>query len=182
MTQPYRRLSSETEVGNGSSTPMSNGGLASPAGRSDNASRASSHGSTSSNTKTRAERFSEKIHALMWVVGSFALARYLDVPRVILTDQTIHRRLFNAAVVLLSINFVLMVYLGIYLPKIKGIRDPAAWEIWCPRVIPTMTGIGVFAIFFLIRSLWPKWGFLTPFIVGIEFFGILYLAHFIPWI
>lgn len=175
MTQPYRRLSSDADTRSGQSTPISNVPT-----RGDTASQVSCQGSKL--TKTRAERFSEKAHALIWVVVALALTQYLELPRVLLTDQTIHRRLLNIAVILISINIVLMVYLGVYLPKIKGIHDPAAWEIWCPKVIPTMTGIGIFSTFFLLRSLWPKWGFLTPFIVGIEFFGVVHLTHFIPWV
>jgi hypothetical protein len=75
-----------------------------------------------------------------------------------------------------------LLYLGVYLPKIKGLKDTEAWSVYCPRVIPFMTLNGLICIFTLIRSLWPVWGFLTPFILGVESLGLLFSTHFVPWI
>jgi hypothetical protein len=85
------------------------------------------------------------------------------------------------------VNTVLLTYLGIYIPKIKGIKiDPGTssselWAVYCPRVIPIMTLCGILCGIFLMRCFWPVWGFLTPFILGTEFFGLLFTSHFIPW-
>ena len=121
-------------------------------------------------------------------------------------------------------NTILMLYLSIYIPKIKGINvdiinyqnykmnlDATAaatantnntttnnnneianyatnkvtnsdlWAVYCPRVIPIMTFNGILSGILLLRCFWPVWGFLAPFILGIEFFGLLFVGQFIPW-
>lgn len=132
--------------------------------------------------KTRVERLSDKIHALLWVSIAATVGWYLDLPHTLLVDSRIHRTLFNIATVLLMINFVLISYLGIYLPKVIGIKDSSAWESYCPRVIPIMTFNGILMSLLAIRSLWPVFGFLTPFILGLEFFGVVFGLNFIPWV
>jgi len=142
----------------------------------------SSSPSSSAETKTRAERLADKIQALLWVSIATAVGWYLDLPMTLLTDLRIHRTPFNIATVLFMINLVLVSYLGIYLPKVVGIHDSSAWDAYCPRVIPIMTFNGIVCGILAVRSLWPVWGFLTPFIFGLEFFGVLYAMHFVPWI
>lgn len=136
----------------------------------------------SAEAKTLAERLWEKIQALLWVAMATAVGWYLDLPLTLLADPRIHRTPFNIATVLLMINLVLISYLGIYLPKVVGINDSSAWEAYCPRVIPIMTFNGVMCGILAIRSLWPVWGFLTPFILGLEFLGVVFGMHFVPWI
>jgi len=115
-------------------------------------------------------------------VGLAIAVGYLaDVPRVVLSDARVNRPIFNVAVMLFSINVILLLYLVLYLPCVKGIRSSAAWEAYCPRVIPTMTAIGVADTMLFIRATWPVWGFLSPLILGIEFLGSLFFLHFVPF-
>jgi len=130
--------------------------------------------------KSRSERISEKVHALFWVGGASTVAYLTDMPKVLLSDDRINRILFDLAVVLLCINTVLTFYLAVYLPKFRKI-DSSAWSVYCPRVISTMTIVGIFCGIFLIRATWPVWGFLSPFILGIVSLGFLFFLHFIPW-
>ena len=54
------------------------------------------------------------------------------------------------------------------------------WNVYCPRVIPTMTVLGLTCGFSLIRGLWPVWGLLTPLILGLVAMACLMSLHFIP--
>jgi hypothetical protein len=88
--------------------------------------------------------------------------------------------LLHIAITQLTINFLLMLYLGVYLSKVKGLTDSKAWNIYCPRIIKFMTLNGLITVYTLTRSLWPVWGFLTPLVLSIEFVGLLFSTHFIP--
>lgn len=133
-------------------------------------------------TKSRLEKFSDKLHALLWVGSAISVAHFTDLPKVLLSDERINRPVFNVAIILFCINSTLMVYLAFYLPRFKGIKDSSAWDVYCPRVIPTMTVIGIIDGLLFIRASWPVWGFLSPLIMGIVWLGTLFSLHFIPWL
>ena len=122
------------------------------------------------------------INAVVWVITAVVVAKLSNTPRVLLSDERVIRPLLHAALVLMAINTLLVLYLAIYLPRIKGIKDSSAWDVYCPRVIPSMTMFGVVAAIWLIRCTWPVWGFLAPLILGTEFMGALFSLHFIPWL
>lgn len=138
--------------------------------------------SSSPANKSIGQRISDKFHALIWVLLAVFTAKQTDVITIFLSSPEPIRPLLHISITQIAVNFILMLYLGIYLPKIKGIKDADAWSIYCPRVIPFMTGNGFICFLFLLRSLWPVWGFLTPFIVGILSIGLLFSTQFIPWV
>lgn len=117
---------------------------------------------------------------VLWVLFAIFVARVTDTPKVILFSKHPIRPLLHVAITQLTVNFLLMIYLGVYLAKVKGIKDSQAWAIYCPRVIQFMTINGIITVFTLLRSLWPVWGFLTPLILSIEFVGLLFATNFIP--
>mmetsp|Transcript_10204 Transcript_10204/g.30143 ORF Transcript_10204/g.30143 Transcript_10204/m.30143 type:complete len:196 (-) Transcript_10204:148-735(-) len=119
---------------------------------------------------------------VVWMAAAAAVAKYADVFGAMLHDPRVIRPVFNAALGLLGINAVLTLYLAVYLPRIVGIKDCTAWEAYCPRVIPTITVLGILCGFLLVRSLWPVWGVLTPLVLGVESLGALFSLHFIPWL
>ena len=117
-----------------------------------------------------------------WICTAVFVARFSRFFHYVLLDKTkVNRYIMNAAIVLFTINLILMAYLIVYLRFVKGIHDSSAWDVYCPRVIPTMTFTGVLCFFILLRALWPVYGFFTPLIVIIESFGGLFLLNFIPW-
>lgn len=146
-----------------------------------------------------AEQIATKIQALAWVLVGAFVTYETDLPFVLLSDPDVNRFWFNIAAACFTMNSVLCFYLTIWLPYIQ--RVTTEWNVFCPRVIPTMTAIGVicgfshasrvsntpFAIFRhharrrLIRGLWPVWGLLTPFILALVFMACLMSLHFIPW-
>ena len=100
-----------------------------------------------------------KLFIVLWVGLSACVAYYTDSIRIFLTSSEVIRPVFNISLTLLSMNFCFMLYLGFYLPKIKGLKDSSAWEVYCPRVIPMMTFNGVISTALLLRSCWPVWVF-----------------------
>lgn len=92
-----------------------------------------------------------------------------------------NRSLLLTVALLLGIQTILVLYLTVYLPRVKGLTDSSAWEVYCPRVIPVMTVTGIVSILLLIRAVWPVWGFLAPLILGIQAMGCLFALHFVPW-
>ena len=83
-----------------------------------------------------------------------------------------------AAAACFAANCVLCFYLTVWLPHVQ--RIDLEWNVYCPRVIPTMTVLGLTCGFSLIRGLWPVWGLLTPLILGLVAMACLMSLHFIP--
>lgn len=146
----------------------------------------------SSNTRTGAKSIfpialSHHCHSLafaavVWVVTAAIVVKVSNTPFVLLSDERVIRPLLHAALVLMGINTLLVLYLAIYLPKIKGIQDSSGWDVYCPRVVPSMTIFGAVAAILLIRCTWPVWGVLSPLILGAEALGALFALHFVPWL
>lgn len=122
---------------------------------------------------------STKIQALAWVLVGGFVAYQTDAPFVMLSDPAVDRKWFNVAVAAFAVNTVLCFYLCIWLPYVQ--RVTMEWNVYCPRVIPTMSAVGVACGICLIRGLWPVWGLLTPFILGLFFMTCLMSLHFVPW-
>jgi hypothetical protein len=72
-----------------------------------------------------------------------------------------------------------MLYVVMWLPLVKKITIPH--EIYCPNMIPIATAIGVSSYILFIVAFWPVWGLLSPLIITIELFGLIFICHFIPF-
>ena len=115
-----------------------------------------------------------------WIAVALLVARWTQFFRTLLHDERIVKSLLYLAVTCLGINTVLLLYLTVYLPRVKNITDQAAWDVYCPRIVPTMTVVGIVCGILLIRATWPVWGFLAPLLLGIESMGFLFTLHFVP--
>ncbi|KAL3766975.1 hypothetical protein ACHAW5_002883 [Stephanodiscus triporus] len=179
MASIYRRVAQnedsaeETIVGNDSSrTPAA----------------ATTTTTTTTAPRSRSERISEKVHALAWVVVSYAVATYTHLFHTIFADERILRPSLYVSIFLFASNVILTAYLTVYLPYkfptsdkyVTRASSPKFWEAYCPNVIPTMTAFGVIGSFFLCRACFPVWGFLTPLILGVVALGMFFSLHFIP--
>ena len=98
------------------------------------------------------------------------------------TSRQPHRFLLYGAIILWMMNLTFLLYLAVYLPCVRNIHGMAAWNVYYPRAIPTMTVSGIVSVFLFIRSLWPLYGWTTPYIIAIEWMGCLSLLQFIPWV
>mmetsp|Transcript_33749 Transcript_33749/g.99429 ORF Transcript_33749/g.99429 Transcript_33749/m.99429 type:complete len:186 (+) Transcript_33749:46-603(+) len=184
MPGPYRRVPGEevraTLGGPAAAAAPSSGNSSAAASLAGGA--GTSDGGVGQPTRTPSERLLDKAYALVWVVTAAIVIKLSNTPSVFLYDKRVIRPLLHAALVLIGINTVLVIYLAIYLPKIKGIQDSSAWDVYCPRVVPSMALFGVVAAILLIRCTWPVWGFLSPLILGAEALGALFALHFVPWL
>ena len=104
------------------------------------------------------------------------------------SDERIIRPLFNTAMSMFALNTLLLLYLTVYLPWRYPVDDtfttpantPKFWNAYCPRVIPTMTALGVMGSLLLVRACFPVWSFLTPLILGVIALGFFFSLHFVP--
>ncbi|CAN0593380.1 unnamed protein product, partial [Ectocarpus sp. 12 AP-2014] len=103
------------------------------------------------------------LHALFWVVVGVAVVYRTDFIRVLVEDERVDRLWFNIGLVCFSVNAVILAYLTVWLPHVRGIR--VSWNVYSPRAIPTATVVGLICALALNMSLWNVWGFLTPLIL-----------------
>mmetsp|Transcript_8211 Transcript_8211/g.23354 ORF Transcript_8211/g.23354 Transcript_8211/m.23354 type:complete len:167 (-) Transcript_8211:189-689(-) len=134
------------------------------------------------------DKISTKIQAAAWVTGAGAMTYFTDLPRKLVEDERVDRLFLNISIVCLMINCCLMAYLTIYVPflerrmtKEQGQPVTLRWEIYCPRMIPTMTVLGIAVLITGIQAIWPVFGWLSPLIVFLEFMGFVMSLHFIPF-
>ncbi|GMI54621.1 hypothetical protein ScalyP_jg4327 [Parmales sp. scaly parma] len=126
-----------------------------------------------------AAKVSDKIHAAFWVgLGIFTIVQSSLIPTM-LNDPTVHRLFFNLAVICFTINCVLLGYLAVYLPCM---RVTTPWDIYCPRVIPTVTIIFLVGGGCMMKALWPVYAFLTPVILSAVGMAGLFSLHFMPFL
>lgn len=83
------------------------------------------------------------------------------------------------AITLFISNFCIMMYLVVWLPYVEKVSIP--YEIYCPNMIPMATAFGVSSYLLFIISFWPVWGLLSPLIITIELFGLIFVVHFVPF-
>jgi len=95
-------------------------------------------------------------------------------------DEKIHGSMMKLVYIGIAMELCMILYLTVYLPKMKGLKDVAAWNIYCPKIIPTMIILGLITYLLFLRATWGIWGFLTPLISGTQFMGFLMILHFIP--
>lgn len=127
----------------------------------------------------RVERITAKIHALVWVAVSVIIVYYTDLVNVILYSDEINRTMLYISVSLITANTIIVFYLTLWLPLVEKVT--VAWEVHCPSMIPISTALGVLSVLGLIITFWPLWGLLSPLIILVLVFGLLFSTHFIPW-
>eukprot|EP00752_Nemacystus_decipiens_P017548 g15727.t1 len=126
-----------------------------------------------------ADRISNKLHALFWALVGVTVVYRTDFIRVLMEDERVDRVWFNIGVVCFSVNVVILAYLTVWLPHVRGVK--VSWNVYSPRAIPTATVVGLICAVALNVSLWNVWGFLTPLILFAVFIGCLFSLHFVPW-
>mmetsp|Transcript_36247 Transcript_36247/g.83895 ORF Transcript_36247/g.83895 Transcript_36247/m.83895 type:complete len:158 (+) Transcript_36247:121-594(+) len=124
------------------------------------------------------DQISTKIQAMFWVSLAAIVVYMTDLPRTVIESEKIDRVYLNISIVCLVINSCLVFYLTVWLPYVQKVT--LSWEVYCPRVIPTVTVVGILFFFTVLKALWPAYGFLSPLIVLVLFMGFLFSTHFIP--
>jgi hypothetical protein len=119
---------------------------------------------------------------VVWIAIASGVAKLTHLPQILFTDERIIVPVLRGAAVCLGISAVLVLYLSAYLPRVRGLKDSSAWDVYCPRAVPALALSSAVGGSLLIRATWPVWGVLAPLIWGTEFFGLLFSLHFVPWI
>jgi uncharacterized BrkB/YihY/UPF0761 family membrane protein len=136
---------------------------------------------TSTSTRSRGERLEDKFVALGWVIVAVILAQWTDFFSIVWRDERLNRTLLKVAAGGFLVVVTLILYLGVYLPKIKGLpSDLSLWGVYCPKVLPILCATGFATYLVFVRALWPLWGFMAPLISGTEIMGMLMALHFVP--
>jgi len=126
----------------------------------------------------KAEEYSVKLHAAIWVVGALFAGYFTDIMRVCWESQEVHRFWFNAGVFCLTVSISLVMYMAVYVPRVlKCDLEPSAYS---PKLLPLTAVFSLAAGLFLIIGLWPVFGLLTPGLLFLLWLGGLMSAHFIP--
>jgi len=136
---------------------------------------------TSTFTRSRGERLEDKFVALGWVIVAVLLAQWTDFFAIVWGDERLNRTLLKVAAGGFVLVVTLVLYLAVYLPKIKGLpSDLSLWGVYCPKVLPVLCVTGFATYLLFVRALWPLWGFMAPLISGTEIMGMLMAMHFVP--
>jgi len=130
--------------------------------------------------RSRAERLQDKCVSLVWVVAAYFLARWTNFYTTLWSSDQLNRVLLRIAFMGFGIAVAMILYLTLYLPKVKGLSDSSAWSVYCPKVIPTIGVISIVTYLIFLRALWPVWGFLAPVISGTELMAMVMATNFIP--
>ena len=132
--------------------------------------------------KQLAETVAQKMGAILWIIASAVVIYFTDFFKVLGESEKVNRFWLNLAFVCLGVDIVIAIYLiwilPCFTPKVLG--KELDWNISAPRAVPTAAAFGVIMTIAMNIGLWPVFGFLTPFILGINFLGFLMTMHFIP--
>lgn len=115
-----------------------------------------------------------------WVFLAITVARWTSFYSKLWSSTDANRILLRISGAGTVAVLAMILYLTVYLPRVKGLLESSAWTVYCPKVLPTMAATGVTSYLLFLRATWPIWGFFSPLISGTQFMGILMVLHFIP--
>jgi len=127
----------------------------------------------------RAEWWSTKLHALLWVVGAIVAFFVSDFLNVCLNSNDIVRGVFNVGAVLFGAVVLAIIRMALWFPK-QGEGVEADFERAHPKFVLATTFGGVFSFLFLTIGIWPVYRIFAPFLLGLFWFGMVMFLHFLP--
>ena len=119
---------------------------------------------------------SDTIQALFWVTLASYVIYKTNFFRQLWENEKVSSLFLNLAMVCLSVNVTLMIYITVVRP-LQGLDDDIEKV---PGLIPVMTVAGLFMPIFLTVSIWPVWGFWSPLYVFLLAFGYIFALTFLP--
>ena len=119
------------------------------------------------------------MHAVLWVIAAGLTFYYADVAKVVLGgDARIRRVWYIIGVLCFGVCSSIILYMAVWVPRVLGIHlEP---NVYSPNMLPIAAVFGVVSAIALNVGLWPVYGLLTPFILGVLWFGGIMCAHFLP--
>ncbi len=120
------------------------------------------------------------VFSVAWVILAVTVSRWTSFYSTLWSSTDANRMLLRICGAGTMAVLGMIIYLTLYLPRVKGLADSSAWSVYCPKVIPTMAAVGLASYLVFLRAMWPVWGFFAPLISGTQVMGILMVLHFIP--
>jgi len=128
----------------------------------------------------RAEWWSTKLHALLWVIAS-AVAIYLsDIPNVCLKSENVNRFSLDLGMVLFGLVILAVIRMAMWFPKGEDEASYVDFDKAHPIFTLGTTFGGVLSFFFLTIGLWPVYRIFAPFLLILIWFGMIMSLHFVP--
>lgn len=133
----------------------------------------------------RAEWWSNKFHAFLWVISSVVALFVSDFINVCITNENINRWAFNLGGVLFILVSLGIVRMALSFSKsgegtTTGGDGSSDFERTHPNFVLATTFGAVFCFIFLTIGLWPVYRIFTPFLLGLFWFGMIMSLHFLP--
>jgi cobalamin biosynthesis Mg chelatase CobN len=206
--QQHQHNGAANQYGNPTSSSASSTHSSAAAAASSTSSASSSARSNNALRRTWSERLSDKVIAVLWVLAALLVAHFSHFGDVVTRQRTPSailpgnstgastndiessssssprvpvQWLMQLAAAGIATVVLLWLYLVLYLPYVKGLTDPSAWPVYCPRVIPAIVLSFLFTYVALVRACWPVWGCLSPLIWTVEMSGLVFATHLVPW-
>jgi hypothetical protein len=126
----------------------------------------------------RAEWWSSKMHAFLWVAGAIATVILSDFVNVCLTNKDLYTAPLYLGLALLVLVVLAVIRMAVWFPK-EG-EPQADFEKAHPTFTLATTFGGVLCFFLLSIGLWPAYKIFGPFMLLLYWFGLIMSLHFVP--
>jgi hypothetical protein len=132
----------------------------------------------------RAEWWSNKLHAFLWVISAVIALIVSDFVNVCIQNEAINRWAFAIGGILFILVTLAILRMALSFPKsTEGgttTTDSSDFERTHPNFVLATTFGGIFCFIFLTIGLWPVYRIFTPFLLGLFWFGMIMSLHFLP--
>ena len=128
----------------------------------------------------RAEWWSTKLHALLWVVAAVIAAIVSDFINVCLKSEVTNRIPLGIGLALFGFVVLAIIRMALWFPSGNSETSYVDFDKAHPMFTLITTFGGIFSFFFLTIGLWPVYRIFAPFLLILIWFGMIMSLHFIP--
>lgn len=119
-------------------------------------------------------------HIFMWLGAAAFVVVSSQLPRVVAErDPRVRWALVYAAGAALAYNSAALLYISMWLPVVRGLVIHEPFE-YAPRLIISVSALGVAAYALLCAGFWPVWGLVTPVMFAVLFVAALFFVALMP--
>ena len=127
----------------------------------------------------RAEWWSTKLHAFLWVVSAITALIVSDFINVCMNSNQVARGSLTFGGILFVLVTLGVIRMTLWFPK-SGESAEAEFERAHPNFVLATTLGGVFSYIFLCIGVWPVYRIFAPFLLALFWFGMIMVLHFLP--
>jgi len=132
------------------------------------------------NARSWAKQINTWVHSLFWIALAIFVIIYCDLVRVLRIDPRIIRPCIYIATAFMSLLFILVFYLTLYLPLCKKLKIED-YNITHPKHIQAIVIISGCTFIMFCAGIWPVWGWMSILITSSLFMGLIMLSNFVPY-